>query len=100
MSKGNRIKASVKAPSGGAKLKAAGRHPILLGVSAEQLKALRIAAGIELRPVTQFVLFHAMAAAAKADGTLGRLLADERHHSIAASSSTKTPRKRSEVGNE
>jgi uncharacterized protein (DUF1778 family) len=49
--------------SGGAKMKAAGRKPILLGVTPEQLERLREAAALELRPVSQFVVYHAMRAA-------------------------------------
>lgn len=51
--------------SGGAKLKAAGRKAILLGVTPEQLDKLKLAASLEMRPVTQFVTFHAVQAADK-----------------------------------
>ncbi len=52
-----------KQMSGGAKLKAAGRHAIMLGVSKEQLVKLRHAAALEMRPVSQFVTFYAIRAA-------------------------------------
>lgn len=51
--------------SGGAKLKAAGRKPILLGVTQEQYDKLKLAASLEMRPVSQFVTFHALQAADK-----------------------------------
>ena len=53
------------AMSGGARLAASGKRPILLGVSAEQHDLLRAAADAESRYVTQFVLHHALAAARK-----------------------------------
>lgn len=61
-----------KAMSGGAKLKAAGKMPILLGVTPQQMKLFKKAAGLEMRPVTQWVIYHACHAAA-------RLLAPSRH---------------------
>lgn len=51
--------------SGGAKMKAAGKKAILLGVSPEQHAKLKQAATIELRPISQFVLFYAIQAADK-----------------------------------
>jgi hypothetical protein len=51
--------------SGGAKMRLAGRKAILLGVTVEQLEKIRRAAQIELRPVAQFVCFHAVQAAEK-----------------------------------
>jgi uncharacterized protein (DUF1778 family) len=51
--------------SGGAKLKAAGRKPILLGVTQEQFDKLKLAASLEMRPVSQFVTFYALQAADK-----------------------------------
>jgi uncharacterized protein (DUF1778 family) len=50
----------VKQKSGGAKLKAAGKKAILLGVTHEQWEQLKHAAMMELRPVTQFVVYHAL----------------------------------------
>jgi uncharacterized protein (DUF1778 family) len=41
----------------------AGRKAILLGVTPEQHALIVQAAKIELRPVTQFVIFHALQAA-------------------------------------
>jgi uncharacterized protein (DUF1778 family) len=52
-----------KQMSGGAKLKAAGKKAILLGVTPDQFDRLRLAASLEMRPVTQFVTFHAVQAA-------------------------------------
>lgn len=49
--------------SGGAKMKAAGKKAILLGVTPEQLEVLRRAAAVELRPVSQFVVYYALKAA-------------------------------------
>jgi uncharacterized protein (DUF1778 family) len=54
-----------KRPSGGAALKAAGKKPILCGVTPEQLDELRGAADREGRKVAPFVVFHALAAARK-----------------------------------
>ena len=52
-----------KQKSGGAKLKAAGKRAILLGVTPDQFDTLKLAASLEMRPVTQFVTFHAVQAA-------------------------------------
>lgn len=49
--------------SGGAKLRDAGKKAILLGVTPDQLEKLRLAASLEMRPVSQFVVFHALKAA-------------------------------------
>ena len=49
--------------SGGAKLKAAGKHAIMLGVRQADYKLLKAAADMTMRPVSQFVVFHALAAA-------------------------------------
>lgn len=97
MSKRKRIESLGKRPSGGAKLKAAGRHPILLGVSADQLTMLRKAAAKELRPVTQFVIFHALAAALRAAMIPCPPIGPGEDCFEAASSSTKTPRKEPEI---
>jgi uncharacterized protein (DUF1778 family) len=53
-----------KVPSGGAKLKAAGKRAILLGVRPEVYDILRCAADHEMRPVSQFVVVAATRAAA------------------------------------
>jgi uncharacterized protein (DUF1778 family) len=50
-------------PSGAAKMKAAGRRGILLSVTPEQHTLLARAAFVELRPLSQFLLFHGVAAA-------------------------------------
>jgi uncharacterized protein (DUF1778 family) len=49
--------------SGGAKLKASGRKAILLGVTPEQFDKIKLAASLEMRPVTQFVTFYTVKAA-------------------------------------
>lgn len=49
-----------KALSGGAKMKKAGKRPILLGVTEMQKQILQLAADQESRPLTQYVLFHAL----------------------------------------
>ena len=49
--------------SGGAKLKAAGRRAIMLGVTPEQHAVLKAAAQLEGRPLSNFVLYHAYQAA-------------------------------------
>ena len=51
--------------SGGAKLKAYGKKPILLGVKPEVWEFLKKAALKELRPLTQFILYHACQAASR-----------------------------------
>ncbi len=54
-----------KQKSGGAKLKAAGRKAILLGVSPAVYDKLKELARIEMRPLSQCVTFHAMKAATR-----------------------------------
>jgi uncharacterized protein (DUF1778 family) len=49
--------------SGGAKMKAAGKKAILLGITREQFDTIKLAASLEMRPVTQFVTFYAVTAA-------------------------------------
>jgi uncharacterized protein (DUF1778 family) len=49
--------------SGGAKMKASGKKPILLGVTPEQFDKIKLAASLEMRPVSQFVTFYAVKAA-------------------------------------
>lgn len=51
--------------SGGARLKAAGRHPVLLGLTPEQRAKIQAAAAADNRPVTQFLVHHGLAAAEK-----------------------------------
>jgi len=52
-----------RALSGGAKLRLAGKKAVLLGMLPTDLALLRNAAEIEMRPVTQFVTYHALEAA-------------------------------------
>lgn len=54
-----------KPVSGGARLIAAGRHPVLLGPTEEQHARLAQAAKVDGRPLTQFLLFHGLVAAEK-----------------------------------
>jgi uncharacterized protein (DUF1778 family) len=49
--------------SGGAKLKAAGKHAVMLGLHPEIYKLLNNAAVVEGRPLTQYITFHAVNAA-------------------------------------
>lgn len=49
--------------SGAQKMKLYGRHAVMLGLQPEQLDAIRKAAAIEMRPVSQFITFHALKAA-------------------------------------
>lgn len=51
--------------SGGARLLAAGKKPVCLGLTEAEHGLLREAAALEGRPMTQFALFHALAAAKK-----------------------------------
>ena len=46
--------------SGGAKMKASGKKAILLGVTPEQFDKIKLAASLEMRPVTQFVMFYSV----------------------------------------
>ena len=52
-----------KPMSGAAKMKAAGRHAIMLGVSPQEHRMLKEAAKSEGRPVSQFIKFYALRAA-------------------------------------
>jgi uncharacterized protein (DUF1778 family) len=56
-----------KQMSGGARLRASGKRAVLLGLTPEQHAAIRAAAESEGRPVTQFLVFHGLAAAKKAN---------------------------------
>lgn len=51
--------------SGGARMKAAGKSPILLGVTPEEKQLIQKAADLERRRMTEFLLFHGLAAARK-----------------------------------
>jgi uncharacterized protein (DUF1778 family) len=51
--------------SGGARIKLSGKSPVLLGILPEQKEVLQKAAELDGRPMTQFLLFHALAAAKK-----------------------------------
>jgi len=57
--------AKTKQASGGARLAAAGKQPILLGVTPEQKEKLKAAATTDGRPLTQFLVFHGLQAAEK-----------------------------------
>lgn len=46
--------------SGGAKLKAAGKHAVLLGIDRADYALIQQAANIERRPVAQFIAFAAV----------------------------------------
>lgn len=61
---------SAKPASGGARLIASGRRPVLLGLTADQHATIETAAKAERRPVTQFLLHHGLAAAEKILGNL------------------------------
>ena len=52
-----------KRPSGHAALVNAGRHPVQVGIPIEDMPAIRAAAAIEGRTVSNFVVFHATQAA-------------------------------------
>jgi uncharacterized protein (DUF1778 family) len=52
-----------KVLSGAAKMRASGRRGILLSVTPEQHDLLSRAAFVELRPLSQFLLYHGVAAA-------------------------------------
>jgi uncharacterized protein (DUF1778 family) len=54
-----------KQASGGARLKAAGKVAVLLGLRPDQAATLRAAAEKDGRPLTQFLVFHGLAAAEK-----------------------------------
>lgn len=49
--------------SGGAKLKAAGKRCVLLGLNPEVYEQIAKAAAKEMRKVTQFITFHSLRAA-------------------------------------
>jgi uncharacterized protein (DUF1778 family) len=49
--------------SGAAKMRAAGRRGVLLSVTQTQHELLGRAAFVEMRPVSQYVVFHALDAA-------------------------------------
>ena len=51
--------------SGAAKMKAAGKLPVLLGITPEQKAQLKAAAKLEGRPLTQYVVFHSLQTAAR-----------------------------------
>lgn len=74
------MKSKRKQLSGGAKLKAAGKRAILLGVQPWTLTKLEAAAELEMRPVTQFVLFYAVQAAERVIDQHRMARACERHH--------------------
>ena len=54
-----------KQASGGSRLKASGRKPVLLGLTPSEHSKVRRAAKIERRPMTQFLLRYGLAAAEK-----------------------------------
>lgn len=54
-----------KQPSGWDKTRYAGKKTVLLTMTPEQLEFIRQAAALEMRPVTQFFMFHTMEAARK-----------------------------------
>ncbi len=58
-----RTTAPPKQLSGGARMKLAGRHPVQLGLEPTVLALIRQAAEIDSRPVTQFIMLAALAAA-------------------------------------
>ena len=51
--------------SGGGQLARSGKKPVLLGLTEEQHATLRDAAAADGRPMTQFLVFHGLAAAKK-----------------------------------
>jgi uncharacterized protein (DUF1778 family) len=57
--------AKSKTKSGGAKLIESGKRAVLLGVEPGDHWILSTASKIEKRPVTQFLIYHALAAARK-----------------------------------
>lgn len=59
------MKKTKKPLSGGARLIASGRHPVLLGLQPDQLAKIRSAASADNRPVTQFLIHYGIAAAEK-----------------------------------
>ncbi len=67
--------------SGAAKMRLSGRKPVMLGLPVDTLETIRKAAAIEMRPVSQFITFHALQAARKvvdaAPGGVGRSSVDD-----------------------
>jgi hypothetical protein len=63
--------AKPKQASGGARLKASGRHPVLIGFLPDELADLRAAAEKDGRSVTQFVRHHILTVARKKLGKSG-----------------------------
>ena len=57
--------AAPKPLSGGARMKASGKHPVLLGLTTDEREFLRRAAELDGRPLTQLFMFHTFAAARK-----------------------------------
>jgi hypothetical protein len=55
----------MKQRSGGARLVASGKKPMLLGLTPEQHEEIRLAALSEERPMTQYVIHHVVAFARK-----------------------------------
>lgn len=51
--------------SGGARLVASGKRPVLLGLAPDQHECIAEAAAATGRPVTQFLIFHGLMAAKK-----------------------------------
>lgn len=58
-------KKRTKQASGGARLKASGKRPVLLGLSSDDHAKLLAAAESEHRPLTQFLVHHGLVAAEK-----------------------------------
>jgi uncharacterized protein (DUF1778 family) len=59
------MKKKPKQASGGARLTASGKRPMLLGWPQEQAELIQAAALADGRKMTQFVMFHALQAAKK-----------------------------------
>lgn len=53
-------KSTTKQASGGARLKASGRVPVLLGLLPDQAETIRAAAAADGRPVTQFLVHYGL----------------------------------------
>jgi hypothetical protein len=47
-----------KSGSGGARLMRSGKKPVLLGISPEDHRLWKLAASLERRPLTQYIVFH------------------------------------------
>lgn len=54
-----------KPKSGGARLVASGKKPILLGVTPEQYEKISTAAKADNRPITQYIIHHILKEAEK-----------------------------------